>query len=84
MTNEYIAEEHDTFVFKGKTLVRGSEFQVKGEYGGQFRFHRHVVYRDGRQVIDAFGGPKGVTMWRSFRPERISRVTRLRPVAKTK
>jgi hypothetical protein len=68
-----------TYEYAGKTLVRGSEFSIKGEYGARFRFHRYVVLEDGREWIDAFGGPKDVTMWRSFRPARIARITRLRP-----
>lgn len=69
----------DTYEFNGKTMVQGTEFKVSGEYGATFRFHRHLVYADGREVIDCFGGPKNVTMWRSFRPDRITRITKLKP-----
>lgn len=65
----------------GKRLTIGTEVTVRGERGARFRFVKHVRTPDGREWLDLMGGPSKVTMWRSFRPERISRVF---GVAKTK
>jgi hypothetical protein len=65
----------------GKTLTLGTEVTVRGERGARFRFYSHTRTPDGREWLDCMGGPVKVTMWRSFRPDRISRVFR---VAKTK
>lgn len=74
----------DAFTLGRKTLTPGSEFTVQGERGARFRFHSYVETADGRCWINAFGGPHKVTMWRSFRPERISRITSLKPLARTR
>lgn len=71
---------NQSYQYNGKTMLPGTEFAVSGEHGGRFRFASHVVTSDGLEWINCFGGPKGVTMWRSFRPTRITRITRLRPV----
>lgn len=69
----------ETYDFQGKTMVQGTEFAVEGERGGRFRFLSHVQ-ADDVEWVNCIGGPKGVAMWRSFRPERITRITRLRPL----
>lgn len=68
------------YEFKGKTMLPGTEFAASAERGGRFRFQSHVVKEDGTEWINCIGGPKGVTMWRSFRPSRVLRITRLNPV----
>lgn len=70
----------DTYEFAGKTMVPGTEFSVSGERGGRFRFLNHVQVADA-EWINCIGGPKNVTMWRSFRPDRILRITRLAPLS---
>lgn len=69
----------DTYEFKGKTMVPGTEFAVSGERGARFRFLNHVQAEE-TEWINCLGGPKNVTMWRSFRPERILRITKLVPL----
>lgn len=69
----------DTFALGKKTMVPGTEFAVAGERGGRFRFLNHVV-ADGVEWINCLGGKKGHEMWRSFRPERVTRITRLIPL----
>lgn len=68
----------------GTRLVEpGQPLKISGERG-QFRFLRHVVVepedrrRKRREWIDVVGGTPGVTMFRSFRPDRIRRVLRAR------
>lgn len=62
-------------------LTPGRLLKIRGERG-QFRFVRHVVTeptdrrRKRAEWIDVVGGTAGVVMWRSFRPDRISRVLR--------
>jgi hypothetical protein len=70
----------ETYVHNGKTMVPGTEFAVAGERGARFRFLSFVQAGD-KVWINAIGGPHKVVMWRSFRPDRISRITRLSPVA---
>lgn len=69
----------DHYEVGNKMMLPGTEFSVSGERGARFRFLNHVVSGDA-QWINCFGGPKGVVMWRSFRPERILRITKLVPV----
>jgi hypothetical protein len=65
------------FRANGRTLTRGDEFSVKGE-PGRFRFEKHVTLEDGRSWIDAIGGARKCVAWRSFRPERVKTVHRLK------
>lgn len=64
-------------------LTPGRLLKIRGERG-QFRFLRHVMAepadhrRKRREWIDVVGGTPGVTMFRSFRPDRIRRVLRAR------
>jgi hypothetical protein len=67
-----------SFVFNGKTMVPGTEFAVSGERGARFRFLKHVT-SGAAEWIDCVGGKSGHKMIRSFRPDRISRITRLVP-----
>ena len=72
----------------GRVLKPGDEFTVKGEAGASFRFVRHVTNETtGKEWIDCIGGqaqhlPKQmVTMFRAFRPERITCLRRVRKAA---
>jgi len=66
-------------------LTPGTPIKIRGERG-VFIFQRHVITepRDRRrrraEWIDVIGGTPGVVMYRAFRPERIGRVLRRRPV----
>lgn len=73
--------EYNSFEFKGKTIVPGTEFAVTGEYGARFHFLSHVVQGDA-EWINCIGGANGHHMFRAFRPSRISRITKLVPVNK--
>lgn len=57
----------------GRHVEPGTEVSIKGERG-RFRFVEHVVTDKGAEWISVVGGPKGVSTWRAFRPERIRRV----------
>lgn len=57
----------------GRHLRRGVEFSVHGERG-RFRFLEHVRTPEGVEWLTAAGGTKGVTMTRSFAPDRVKRV----------
>lgn len=69
-------EISEEFSWNGRNLSPGVEISVRGERASRFRFLRHVRAEDGREWIDAVGGPKGVLVWRSFRPDRIKTVHR--------
>jgi hypothetical protein len=62
-----------------KQATPGRAVTIRGERG-TFRFVRHVVTepadrrRKRREWIDVIGGTAGVTMFRSFTPDRIRKV----------
>lgn len=56
-------------------VVPGTELSVRGERG-RFRFHAYVTNAKGSTWVDVYGGPEGRPMWRSFAPDRITRVHR--------
>lgn len=60
----------------GRVLEPGTEVSITGERG-RFRFVRHVINASGAEWLDVVGGANKVTMYRSFRPERVKRVHRL-------
>ena len=60
----------------GRVLEPGTEVSITGERG-RFRFVRHVISASGAEWIDVVGGANKVTMYRSFRPDRVKRVHRL-------
>jgi len=64
----------------GRTLTPGVECTIAGERG-RFRFVRAVTSPSGHVWLDFMGGTTGVTMWRSFRPDRVRTVHR---IAKTR
>jgi len=65
----------------GRPLEVGTEFSVKGERG-RFRFMKYVKTESGKEWIDAWGGPKKSEQWRSFRPNRIRVVHRIKTTDK--
>lgn len=64
----------DSYSAGGKDIRRGTELAIRGERGGRFRFVEHVRRSNGVEWITVIGGARGVSMYRSFRPDRISRV----------
>lgn len=74
--------EFNEYVFNGKSIVPGTEFAVQGEIGARFHFLNHVVLVDGTEWINCIGGKSGHHMFRSFRPTRITRITKQVPVNK--
>ncbi len=84
-----VTSEHT--LANGRTLVPGDEFTVKGEHGSTFRFTRYVFNEaTGTAWVDCIGGqaqhlPKQmVTMFRAFRPERVTCLRRVRVAAKAR
>lgn len=64
----------------GRNLIgRGTPLKIRGEHG-TFTFWDHVVNpprgrrRTPREWVTVVGGRAGVTEFRAFRPDRISRV----------
>lgn len=58
----------------GRQLAAGATVTIQGERGGRFTFLSHVRRPDGAEWLNVIGGASNVKMFRSFRPERISRV----------
>lgn len=61
-------------------LTRGSQLKIKGVRGETFRFYNHVVvppHGDKTEPVEWIT-VTGETGFRSFRPDRISRVLRQR------
>ena len=61
----------------GRILTRGTEAKISGE-SGRFVFQRAVVNAEGAVWLDFVGGPRGTRMARSFFPERVRTVHRLK------
>jgi hypothetical protein len=59
----------------GRRVVAGTELSVRGQRG-RFRFVAHVTTTAGAEWIDVYGGPDGRAMFRSFAPDKITRVHR--------
>lgn len=73
----------DSFQWNGRHIEPGTEVSIRGERG-RFRFVSHTTVvgeRSGEVIlewVDVIGGARGASQWRSFRPDRIRRVHRLR------
>jgi len=73
-----LAEVHPDWVvseeiqINGRNVVRGTELSITAERG-RFLFVKHVQTPTA-EWIDVIGGPKGIKMFRSFRPDRVKRV----------
>jgi len=65
-------------VVNGRHVRPGVEVKISGEKG-RFRFVKHVANVDqGVEWVDVWGGPKSSPALRSFRPDRIVRVHRIK------
>jgi len=74
---EVVAVASTTWVAPtGRTLTPGMELSVTGERG-RFRFIKHVAC-GGKEWVDVFGGKNGHEKTRSFRPEQVAVVHRLK------
>jgi hypothetical protein len=62
----------DHIVVNGRHVVPGTELSIRGE-SGRFRFIKYV-YTGSAEWIDVVGGKKGVSTFRSFRPDRVKTV----------
>lgn len=70
-------EELTTWVSPtGRTLTPGMELSITG-VRGRFRFIRHVTCGE-KQWVDVLGGKDGHEKFRSFRPEQVAVVHRLK------
>lgn len=70
--------EATEITINGRHIQPGTELSIRGERG-RFRFVKHVTRPErGIEWIDVWGGPKGSPQLRSFRPERVRRVHRLK------
>lgn len=67
--------ESDSLTIEGVgTLSTGTMFSLKGNHG-RFRFQKHVVNdTTGAEWIECFGGPKGHSEFRAFRPAAVRRI----------
>jgi hypothetical protein len=65
----------------GHHVTPGTELSVRGERG-RFRFLRRIDNGNGADWIDVYGGPKGSEQLRSFYPERVKTVHRLKTTDK--
>lgn len=60
--------------WNGRHIHPGTELSIRG-VSGRFRFIKHV--RAEREWVDVVGGRKGISTFRSFRPEQIKTVHRI-------
>lgn len=79
-----LAEVHPDWVvsnemtINGRTVVVGTEVSIKGE-SGRFRFVKHVKTPT-CEWVDVVGGPANAQKYRSFRPESVKTVHRLKKI----
>jgi hypothetical protein len=73
---------HDEAIVNGRTLDRGAEVSIRGERG-RFRFLRAIERPErGLYWLEFWGGPKGAEQWRSFTPDRVKTVHRIKTTDK--
>jgi hypothetical protein len=72
-TVEYLEEA----VVNGRRLRPGTEVSIRSERG-RFRFVNAQITKSGLTVLNFIGGPSGHEVWRSFYPERVRRVHRVK------
>jgi hypothetical protein len=71
----------DETTLNGHAVTPGTELSIRGERG-RFRFLRHITVDGGADWLDVYGGPKGAEQLRSFYPERVKTVHRLKTTDK--
>ena len=70
--------ESREIVVNGRHVEPGVELKIRGERG-RFRFVKHVSRPErGVEWVDVWGGPRHHAQLRSFRPDRIRTVHRIR------
>jgi hypothetical protein len=72
---------HETWRANGRVLEKDVEVSISG-VKGRFRFQRAVEGKDGKVWIDVVGGHRGRVAVRSFSPDRVKTVHRLRKTEK--
>lgn len=65
----------DRTQWNGRHITPGTELSIKG-VSGRFRFIKYVSTPQA-EWIDVVGGKRGVSTFRSFRPEQIKTVHRI-------
>lgn len=87
-SEERIASVHpdwtisDEMTVNGRKVEIGTEVSIKGE-PGRFRFLRHIATPT-CEWVEVIGGRRGYVHQRSFRPERVKTVHRLKRIRPTK
>lgn len=75
-------EEREETTINGRTVEPGTELSIRGARG-RFRFLKHVTRPErGLEWIECWGGPKGCETQRSFRPEQVRTVHRIKTTDK--
>ena len=67
----------ETPTVNGHALEPGAELSIRGERG-RFRFIRSITNDRGVEWLDVWGGPKGAPQLRSFYPDRVKTVHRIK------
>ena len=70
-------QQYETATVNGRHLEPGTEVKIQGERG-RFRFMHRVTRDSGVEWLTFWGGAKGCEAYRSFRPERIKTVHRMK------
>lgn len=72
LPEHWLVDDH--IVVNGRHVTKNTELSIKGE-GGRFRFIKYVYNTEADcEWIDVVGGKKGVSQFRSFRPDRVKTV----------
>jgi hypothetical protein len=78
---DWVIESEATI--NNRKVVPGTEVSIKGERG-RFRFIQRVVRPErGVEWLDFWGGPKGSEAWRSFHPDKVKRIHRIKTTGKS-
>lgn len=64
-------------IINGRNLSPGTEVSIRGARG-RFRFIKRVVNEDGVEWLDFWGGAKKHEAFRSFYPDRVRTVHRIK------
>jgi hypothetical protein len=73
-------ERSGELILGSRTILFGEVFKVVGEHGTKFKFAGLVTNKEtGAQWVDCFEISKGeVSMWRSFKTDRIKAIPKKR------